>query len=189
MRKKISKVWGKISKIDQNLRKKWGKWNSCPPGTVRLPTALRLYQCFREVLICIKFGQNIPLENTFSELWSIGIPLTTNGSSQYLDHTLFGSVRSVGNHKNNYRHPFMITLPYMTLNHTWERQKKNLKLQHARKKQNLKITLTVLLVLWLAVVHCFAGGYLLYNLSACIFIEVWVFASWSTCHDTTHHID
>ena len=37
MRKKISKVWGKI---DQNLRKKWGKWNSCPPGTVRLATAL-----------------------------------------------------------------------------------------------------------------------------------------------------
>ena len=30
-------VWGKI---DRNLRKKWGKWNSCPPGTVRLATAL-----------------------------------------------------------------------------------------------------------------------------------------------------
>ena len=40
MRKKISKVWGKIRKISQNLRKKWGKWNSCPPGTVRLATVL-----------------------------------------------------------------------------------------------------------------------------------------------------
>ena len=32
-----SKVWGKN---DQNLRKKLGKWNSCPPGTVRLATTL-----------------------------------------------------------------------------------------------------------------------------------------------------
>ena len=32
-----SKVWGKIY---QNLRKKLGKWNSCPPGTVRLAMAL-----------------------------------------------------------------------------------------------------------------------------------------------------
>ena len=40
MRKKISKVWAKKSRIDQNLRKNWGKWNSCPPGTVRLVTAL-----------------------------------------------------------------------------------------------------------------------------------------------------
>ena len=46
MRKKISKVWGKIRKLVQNLRKKWGKWNSCPrscpPRTVRLATALEL---------------------------------------------------------------------------------------------------------------------------------------------------
>ena len=40
MRKKMSKIWGQIRKIDQNLRKKGGKWNSCPPGTVRLATAL-----------------------------------------------------------------------------------------------------------------------------------------------------
>ena len=46
MRKKISKVWGKIRKIDQNLRKKLGKWNSCPPGTVRLATALNVVQIF-----------------------------------------------------------------------------------------------------------------------------------------------
>ena len=39
MRKKISKVWGKIRKTDRNLRKKWGKWNSCPPGPERLTTA------------------------------------------------------------------------------------------------------------------------------------------------------
>ena len=36
----ISKVWGKIRKIDQTLRGKWGKWNICLPGTLRLATAL-----------------------------------------------------------------------------------------------------------------------------------------------------
>ena len=40
MRKKMRKVWGKVRKLDPNLRKKWGKWNSCTPGTVRLATAL-----------------------------------------------------------------------------------------------------------------------------------------------------
>ena len=30
----------KNKKNDLNLRQKWGKWNSCPPGTVRLATAL-----------------------------------------------------------------------------------------------------------------------------------------------------
>ena len=41
MRKKISKVWGKIRKIDRNFRKKMRKvWNSYPPGTVRLATDL-----------------------------------------------------------------------------------------------------------------------------------------------------
>ena len=44
MRKKICKVWGKIRKNDRNLREKWGKWNFCPPGTVRLATAV-LVQC------------------------------------------------------------------------------------------------------------------------------------------------
>ena len=37
MRKKVRRVWGKIAKNkkknDRNLRKEWGKWNSCPPGT------------------------------------------------------------------------------------------------------------------------------------------------------------
>ena len=37
---KVSHSGGKIRKIDQNLREKWGKWNSCPPGTVRLAMAL-----------------------------------------------------------------------------------------------------------------------------------------------------
>ena len=36
----MRKVWGKIRENDQNLGEKWGKWNSCPPGTVRLATAL-----------------------------------------------------------------------------------------------------------------------------------------------------
>ena len=35
-----SGVRGNKRKINRNLRKKWGKWNSCPPGTVRLATAL-----------------------------------------------------------------------------------------------------------------------------------------------------
>ena len=38
--RKWIKVWGKIRKLNWDLRKKWGKWNSCPPGTVRLVTAL-----------------------------------------------------------------------------------------------------------------------------------------------------
>ena len=38
--RKWVKVWGKIRKLNRDLRKKWGKWNSCPPGTVRLATAL-----------------------------------------------------------------------------------------------------------------------------------------------------
>ena len=42
MRKRISKVWGKIRKIVRNLRKRWEKWNSCPPGTVRLALATAL---------------------------------------------------------------------------------------------------------------------------------------------------
>ena len=34
-----------------------------------------------------EFGQKkIPLGNAFPELGSIGTPLTTNGSAQYLDH-------------------------------------------------------------------------------------------------------
>ena len=60
MRKKISKVWGKIRKIDQTLRKKWGKWNSCPLGTVRLATALcklRVAQCF--TLTCFSRSRSI----------------------------------------------------------------------------------------------------------------------------------
>ena len=40
LRKKISKVWGKIRKLIEIWGKKIGKWNSCPPGTVRLDTAL-----------------------------------------------------------------------------------------------------------------------------------------------------
>ena len=41
---KMSKVWGNIlRKIDRDLTlEKWGKWNSCLPGTVRLATALDL---------------------------------------------------------------------------------------------------------------------------------------------------
>ena len=38
--RKWVKVCGKIRKLNQDLRKKWGKWNSCPPRTVRLATAL-----------------------------------------------------------------------------------------------------------------------------------------------------
>ena len=38
----VSKVWGKTRKIDRNLRKKLRKWSSCPPGTVRLATALTI---------------------------------------------------------------------------------------------------------------------------------------------------
>ena len=37
---RMRKVLRKIKKIDWNSRKKWGKWNSCPPGTARLATAL-----------------------------------------------------------------------------------------------------------------------------------------------------
>ena len=44
MRKKISKLWAKIRKIDRNLRRKWGNWNSCPPGTARLATALGSFE-------------------------------------------------------------------------------------------------------------------------------------------------
>ena len=40
----MRKVWDKIT--DRNLRKKWGKWNSCPPGPVRLATALSTYNIF-----------------------------------------------------------------------------------------------------------------------------------------------
>ena len=40
MRKKMSKVWGKIRKNLSHFEEKWGKWNSCQPGTVRLATAL-----------------------------------------------------------------------------------------------------------------------------------------------------
>ena len=38
--RKWVKVWGKIRKLNRDLRKKWGKWNSCPPRTVRLATDL-----------------------------------------------------------------------------------------------------------------------------------------------------
>ena len=38
--RKLEKFEEKYEKNYQNLRKKWGKWNSCPPGTVRLATAL-----------------------------------------------------------------------------------------------------------------------------------------------------
>ena len=38
--RKWVKVWGKIGKLNRDLRKKWGKWSSCPPRTVRLATAL-----------------------------------------------------------------------------------------------------------------------------------------------------
>ena len=33
-----------------------------------------------------EFGRRIPSGNAFSELGSIGTPLTTNGRAQYLDH-------------------------------------------------------------------------------------------------------
>ena len=42
--RKWVKVWGKIRKLNRDLRKKWGKWNSCPPGTVRLAKALGVIQ-------------------------------------------------------------------------------------------------------------------------------------------------
>ena len=69
MRKKISKVWGKTRKIDRNLRTKWGKWNLCPPGTVRLSTALisTLYDNFivgrnrTHVLISLKLNFGLML--------------------------------------------------------------------------------------------------------------------------------
>ena len=38
--RKWEKFEEKIRKNDQNLGKKWGKWNPYPPGTVRLATAL-----------------------------------------------------------------------------------------------------------------------------------------------------
>ena len=41
MRKKIHRA-SSLGKINRNLMKKWEKWNSCPPGTVRLATALLL---------------------------------------------------------------------------------------------------------------------------------------------------
>ena len=43
MRKKVRKNWGKLRKFDRNLRKVWGNWNVCPPGTVMLATALHLF--------------------------------------------------------------------------------------------------------------------------------------------------
>ena len=36
----MRKVWGKIRKNWSQFEEKCGKWNSCPPGTVRLATAL-----------------------------------------------------------------------------------------------------------------------------------------------------
>ena len=41
--KEENKFEEKIRKFDWNLRKIWGKWNSCPPRTVRLATALLLF--------------------------------------------------------------------------------------------------------------------------------------------------
>ena len=60
-----------MRKIDQNLRKKWGKWNSCPPGTVRLATALLItwampfvaYDFFPLMDYILKF-QNLELTNS-----------------------------------------------------------------------------------------------------------------------------
>ena len=37
-------------------------------------------------MICTEFSQNISSGNALSELGSIETPLTTNGSTQYLDH-------------------------------------------------------------------------------------------------------
>ena len=64
---KISKVWGKIRKIDLNLRKNWGKWNSCPSGNVRLATALLFYECIQRVYIPFRFC--IELHQTFYQIY------------------------------------------------------------------------------------------------------------------------
>ena len=45
--RKWVKVWAKIRKLYRDLRKKWGKWNSCPHGTERLAPALIIWSCMK----------------------------------------------------------------------------------------------------------------------------------------------
>ena len=67
MRKEMRKVWGKIDKIDPNLRKEWGKWRSCPPGTVRLAMTLQLpYLLKRHFLFIFQTIKTIMCNSSFS---------------------------------------------------------------------------------------------------------------------------
>ena len=67
----------KIRKIDQNLRKKSGKWNSCPPGTVKQATALfGLIFKIRE-----KRFHDLPRCPTFYENWEGCVDFRKNKDS------------------------------------------------------------------------------------------------------------